>query len=106
VYGVARFPLFDSPPKPIGQPLEPDGRELDSQSIARDGAGFLDQVAHSAQDGRGISRVLAELVNQSRQDIQFPDHSELSCRLLEATPEFPRGLRIQSEQRQKFTKPA
>jgi len=101
-----RFPLFDSPPKAIGQPLESAGRKLDSQPVARDSAGFLDQIAHSAQDGRGISRVLAELMNQLRQDIQFTDHSELSCRLLEATREFPRGLRIQSEQRQKFTKPA
>ncbi len=89
-----------------GQPAQFREWKFRRQSLSRRFPLFGHNAGDTAQRGRRVLRVAAQVLNQDYHDVQFTDGTQLSRHSPETAIEFPCRVGSQPDERDYFTEPA
>jgi hypothetical protein len=90
----------------VSQPAQFREWKFRRQSLSRRFPLFVHYASDTAQRGRRVLRVGAQVLNQEYHDVQFTDRTQLSRHSPKTAIEFPRRVGFQPDERNYFTEPA
>jgi hypothetical protein len=90
----------------VSQPAQFREWKFRRQSLSRRFPLFLHYAGDTAQRGRRVLRVAAQVLDEEYHDVQFTDGTQLSRHSSKTAIEFPCPVGFQSDERNDFTEPA